>query len=119
MRSLACSLAAVALLAACGGGGSGPPAGAITVKMTDYKFNPGSINAPSGSVVFYLVNSGSVAHDLVIRDSSKKQIASSELVSAGDSKVFSVSNIAAGTYEIFCSQPGHEALGMKGTLTIT
>jgi uncharacterized cupredoxin-like copper-binding protein len=55
----------------------------------------------------------------VIRDSSKKRIAASELVAVGDSKVFTVSNIAAGSYEIFCAQPGHEGFGMVGKLTIT
>ena len=119
MRALACSLAAVALLAACGGGSSGPPAGAITVKLTDYKFDPASISAPSGKVVFYLVNSGTTAHDMVIRDATKKELAGSEVVAAGDSKVFTVDNITAGSYVIVCTQTGHEALGMLGKLTIT
>jgi plastocyanin len=30
-----------------------------------------------------------------------------------------VNNIASGTYTYFCDQSGHEASGMKGTLTIT
>ena len=121
MRFLLVSLAAAVLLAACGGGGgaSGPPAGAITVKLTDYKFNPDSISAPSGKVVFYLVNSGGFTHDLVIRDSSKKKVAGSDLVAPGDSNVFTVASIAAGSYEIYCTQPGHEAQGMIGKLTIT
>jgi plastocyanin len=119
MRYLVCSLAAVALLAACGGGTSGPPAGAITVKLTDYQFGPSEISAPAGKVVFYLVNSGTTAHDLAIRDASKKQLALSEVVAPGDSKVFTVDNIAAGSYVIFCSQTGHEALGMLGKLTVT
>ena len=118
MKVLACSLAAVALLAACGGGPTAPP-GSITVKLTDYKFDPATITAPSGKVVFFLVNSGSLAHDMVIRDSSKNKIAGSDLVAAGDSNVFTVSNIAAGSYEIYCAQTGHEALGMVGKLTIT
>jgi plastocyanin len=119
MRVLACSLAAVALLAACGGGSSGPPAGAITVKLTDYKFGPPEVSAPAGKVVFYLTNSGTTGHDMVIRDASKKQIAGSEVVAPGDSKVFTVDNIAAGSYVIVCTQTGHEALGMLGKLTIT
>jgi len=32
---------------------------------------------------------------------------------------FTVNAIAAGTYAFFCTQPGHEASGMKGTLTVT
>jgi uncharacterized cupredoxin-like copper-binding protein len=40
-------------------------------------------------------------------------------VSSGDSIVFTIDNIAAGTYTMFCDQPGHESSGMKGTLTVT
>jgi plastocyanin len=119
MRYLVCSLAAIALLAACGGGSSGPPAGAITVTLTDHKFGPAEISAPAGKVVFYLVNSGATAHDMAIRDASKKQLAVSEVVAPGDSKVFTVDNIAAGSYVIVCTQQGHEALGMLGKLTVT
>ena len=28
-------------------------------------------------------------------------------------------DIAPGTYTTFCSLPGHESLGVKGTLTVT
>jgi plastocyanin len=119
MRTLVASIAVVGLLAACGGGPSGPPAGAITVKLTDYKFGPPEVSAPAGKVVFYLINSGTQAHDMVIRDASKKQIAGSEVVAPGDSKVFTVDNIAAGSYVIVCTQTGHEDLGMLGKLTVT
>ena len=87
--------------------------------MTEYHFDPSTISAPSGKVVFFLVNGGSVAHDFVIRDSSGNRKAASELISAGDSSVFTVDSIASGTYTFFCDQPGHEASGMKGTITIT
>ena len=121
MRALAVGLAAVALLAGCGGGGSGSgaPAGSIQVTMTEFKFDPSTLSATHGKVVFWLINSGTTQHDLAIRDSSGNRIATSELVSAGDTKEFDVSDIAAGTYTIFCSQQGHEGSGMKGTLTVT
>jgi plastocyanin len=112
---------AVAVLAGCGGGSApAQPAGSIKVTMTEFKFDPGTISAPAGKVVFYLVNAGNnTAHNLFIRDSKGTKIAGSDLVSAGDSAVFTVDNIAAGTYVIYCDQPGHESSGMKGTLTIT
>ena len=123
MRTLVVGLMAVALLAGCGGGGgsggSGAPAGSIQVTMTDFKFNPATITAAHGKVVFWLINSGTQQHDLAIRDSSKTRIAASELVSAGDTKEFDVANIDAGSYTIYCTQPGHEASGMFGKLTIT
>jgi plastocyanin len=122
MKILMCSVAvAVVLIAACGstGSGSAQPAGSTQVTMTEYKFAPATLSAPHGKVVFWLVNSGSLAHNMIIRDQSKTRVAGSELVSAGDSKVFTVDNIPAGTYNFICDQPGHEAQGMSGTLTIT
>jgi plastocyanin len=119
LRSIAAAGAAVALLAGCGGSPAGQPAGSIKVSMTEFKFNPSSISAPHGTVVFYLVNDGTVAHDMVIRDSSNNQVKGSELVSVGDAFVFTVDNLAVGSYTYYCDQPGHEASGMKGSLTIT
>lgn len=88
--------------------------------MTEFKFEPSTLNVSAGKVVFYLVNAGNgTSHNMIIRDSTGKKVAGSELVSAGDQSVFTVDNIAAGTYTIFCDQPGHEASGMKGTLTVT
>lgn len=119
MRALATAVAAAALLAGCGSSPLPQPAGSIKIVMTEFKYAPSTIEAPNGKVVFYLVNSGTVAHNLIIRDSANRRLKTSELVSAGDVSVFTVDNIAAGTYSFFCDQQGHEASGMKGTLTIT
>ncbi len=110
---------AVALLAGCGGSSPAEPAGSTRVTMTEFKFDPSTINVHPGKVVFFLVNGGnSTSHNLIIRDSTGKRLAGSELVSAGDSSVFTV-DITAGTYTIFCDQPGHEGSGMKGTLIVS
>jgi plastocyanin len=121
VKALAAAVAVVALLAGCGGGGGGAtqPAGSIKVTLTEFKFDPATISAPSGKVVFYLVNAGTTSHDLIIRDSSNNRVDGSELISAGDTFVFTVNSIPAGTYTYFCDQSGHEASGMKGTLTIS
>jgi plastocyanin len=119
MRALAVSCLALALLAACGGGGSAQPSGSIKVTLTEFKFDPSTITAPSGKVVFFLVNAGTTSHDMIITDGSNNRVAGSDLISAGDTAVFTVDSIAAGTYTILCDQPGHEQSGMKGTLTVT
>ena len=122
MKSVAVAAVAVALLlAGCGGSGGGTqqPAGSIKVSLTEFKFDPATISASSGKVVFFLINGGTTSHDMVIRDSSNNRIDGSELISAGDTFVFTVNNIKAGTYTYFCDQAGHEASGMRGTLTIT
>lgn len=118
MKALAVAVTAAAMLAACGGT-SGQPAGSIKVTMTEFSFSPSSLSAPSGKVVFYLVNAGTAGHDMIINDSAGNRVAGSDLVSAGDALVFTVDSIASGTYTFICDQPGHEAAGMKGTLTIT
>jgi plastocyanin len=121
-KALAVAVAAAALLAGCGGGSATQPtqpAGSTKVTMTEFKFDPSTISAPHGKVVFFLVNSGATSHDMIIRDSSNNRLNASELVSAGDTFVFTVDSIPAGTYTYFCDQSGHEASGMKGTLTIT
>src|SRR5207247_4786281 len=119
MRAVAVALATVALLTACGGAGGSQPAGSIAVKMTEFSYSPDTISVPAGKVTFWLVNSGSVAHDLIIRDSNNNRVAASELISAGDSLAFTVDNLAGGQYTFFCDQPGPEQSGMKGKLTVT
>jgi uncharacterized cupredoxin-like copper-binding protein len=121
MKAAAVALVAVALLVlpACGGNSVAQPAGSIKVTMTEYKFDPGDLNAPAGKVVFYLVNAGSQSHDLVIAKADGTIINRSDLVSAGDQFVFTVDPLVAGSYKIYCNQPGHADAGMKGTLTIS
>ncbi|HKF76938.1 MAG TPA: cupredoxin domain-containing protein [Candidatus Dormibacteraeota bacterium] len=113
-------------LAACGGSGGGggsagggAPAGSLQVGMSEFKFTPSTLQAKSGSVNFLLNNTGTTAHDMVIADASGKQVAKSELVQPGNQATFTVANVAAGTYTIFCDVPGHRAAGMEGTLTVT
>ena len=121
MKTIAIALVSVALLAACGGpSGPAQPSGSIKVTMTEFKFDPATISAASGKVVFYLVNAGNgTSHDMVIRDTSGNRLAASELISAGSDSVFTIPQISAGTYTYFCDQAGHEASGMHGILTVT
>jgi plastocyanin len=119
MRAAAVAIVAGVLLGACGGSSAAQPAGSTKVTMTEFHFEPSTISVASGKAVFFLVNAGTQSHDLSIRDASGATVAHSDLVSAGDTFVFTVDSIAAGTYTYFCSQPGHETQGMKGTLTVS
>jgi plastocyanin len=121
-RLAAVALAAlVAVAVGCGGssGSSGAgPAGSYKVIMTEFKFNPSAITVKPGTTTFFLVNQGTVAHDMIIETQSGQRVAGSELVQAGGETTFTASNLAAGSYLIICDQPGHEAAGMKGTLSV-
>jgi plastocyanin len=119
---VAVSLLATVAVAACGGGGSssgGPPKGSVVVKMTDFKYDPNTITHAHGSITFFLENNGTSAHDLTIFDSSGKQISGSELVQPGNDSSYTVTLSTPGTYQFWCTQPGHKDAGMTGTLTIT
>jgi uncharacterized cupredoxin-like copper-binding protein len=114
----------LAAIAACGGGGgssgsSGAPAGSTQVNIMDFNFKPKDMSVASGKVVFFLVNSGPSAHDMLIADSTGKTVARSSLVQSGDTFTFTVANLAAGKYIFYCDVPGHRAAGMEGTLTVT
>ena len=118
-KALSIGFVAIVLLAACGGGSGGQPAGSTKVTLTEYKFDPSTISVTHGKVVLFLVNGGTISHDLIVRDSSGNRMAGSELISAGDSAVLTIDDLPAGTYTFFCDQPGHEQAGMKGTITAT
>jgi plastocyanin len=119
MRTISIGFVVVVLLAACGGSGGAQPAGSTKVTLTEYKFDPSTLSVGHGKVVFFVVNGGTISHDLIVTDSSGTRVAGSELLSAGDSAVLTIDNLPAGTYTFFCDQPGHEQAGMKGTLTAT
>ena len=111
--------ALVAASVACGGSSQRPqPAGSYKVIMTEFKFNPSAISVKPGTTTFFLVNQGTVAHDMIVETQSRQRVAGSELVQPGGETGFTVDNLAAGSYLIICDQPGHEAAGMKGTLSV-
>jgi uncharacterized cupredoxin-like copper-binding protein len=55
-----------------------------------------------------------VIHDWIVRNQEAQTKLEVQPGQSG-SKSFT---LPAGTYEVYCSQPGHEAAGMKGTLTV-
>jgi uncharacterized cupredoxin-like copper-binding protein len=116
----------LAAVAACGGGGSsggsgaGQPAGTTKVILVDFKFQPKTMSATAGTVVFFLVNdSTTTAHDMVIADKGGTTVAKSSLVQPGNTDTFTVNNLKAGSYVFYCDLPGHRASGMEGTLTVS
>lgn len=116
-------LVTMLLVAACGGGGGGPQGGAtpppggvstVSVTETEFKFDPKAMTAKAGQVTFQIKNSGSVEHNFVVEGSSIKV----EGIQPGQTKNVS-STLAAGSYKVLCTIPGHQEAGMTGTLTVS
>jgi plastocyanin len=69
-------------------------------------------------VTLAVTNAGPTIHDLTIRDSAGQVLGETEDLKSGASETITV-DLPVGAYTIFCSLPGHESLGLKGTLTVT
>ncbi len=74
-----------------------------------------TLDAPAGKVTIVLTNDSSISHDVAIKGNGVDE--ASDLVDNGDTAQVSA-QLAPGTYTFYCTVPGHEAAGMKGTLTV-
>jgi uncharacterized cupredoxin-like copper-binding protein len=131
-----CALAAsvMLVLAACGastsggyeagstpkessGGGSSGGSGNITVTEKEFSITPNKVSAPAGNITFTIKNTGSVAHDIAVNVNGTEK--ASPLVQPGKTETWSVTIDTAGTYDMYCSVPGHKEAGMDGSLEVT
>jgi plastocyanin len=125
-------LPAVLLAAGCGGGSSSggssasstpasTPAGGgqtidIPISSSGFSFTKSSVTAKAGTVTLNAMNPQSVAHDISIKGNGVD--VKGNQVQNGDTSTVTA-NLTPGTYEYYCSVPGHEQAGMKGTLTVS
>lgn len=115
------------LISACAGPSAAAPSGgepaassaqAVEVQATDrLRFEPATITVKSGTPVrLTLMNDGALDHDWVVEnlDGRKVQVEAKPKASATGE----FTPTAPGTYEFYCSIPGHREAGMKGTLVV-
>jgi plastocyanin len=79
------------------------------------KFLASSASATPGKVTLQMKNASSVPHDIAIKGGGLQQVG--QIVSNGGTSTVSAT-LKPGTYTFYCSVDGHEAAGMKGTLTV-
>jgi len=99
-----------------GGGGGGEtvslsadPSGALAYEQT-------SLSAQAGKDTIEFDNPAPVGHDVCVQDSGGKNLGCSDVIQ--QDKTSLTVDLKAGTYTYYCSVDGHEAAGMKGTLTV-
>ncbi|MEO5885651.1 MAG: cupredoxin domain-containing protein [Candidatus Limnocylindrales bacterium] len=94
------------------------PAGdATAVIVKDFTLDPLDV-AVAGTVSLAVTNDGPTVHNVAIRDDAGAVLGTTADLKAGASETLTV-EIPAGSYILFCSLPGHESLGIKGTLTVS
>jgi uncharacterized cupredoxin-like copper-binding protein len=94
-------------------------AAAETVMVTEKEFSialAGGDSLKAGSYTFDVENQGKIQHDLTISGDALKN-AKTDLIDGGKSGKLDV-KLKPGKYKFYCSVPGHEQAGMKGTLTV-
>jgi plastocyanin len=119
------ALAAV-VLAGCGGGGSsdssggyvppkGPATETIEIDAQNFSFTPDKPTVKPGIANLKLVSKGGV-HTLVFDGAYNGFLL--EVSGSGDSQSQKI-DLKPGKYTFYCNIPGHRAMGMEGTLTVT
>lgn len=123
---LVAALTLVLVTAACTGdggaegGGSPEAAGSasLSVSLTDFALNPDQLTAPSGrELVFEVSNDGQSVHTFAVDTGNGVKVTPE--IASGSSATLTVPALADGDYKISCTVPGHEDLGMVGTLTVS
>jgi plastocyanin len=79
------------------------------------KFLASKASASAGKVTLRMQNKSSVPHDIAIRGAGVSQVGA--VVSGGGVSTVTTT-LKPGTYTFYCSVDGHEAAGMKGTITV-
>lgn len=123
---LSIGLIAMFVLAACGGdddengdnGGGGGNGDSVSMEMGEMYFDPDSISADAGSSVeVNLENAGTMLHDFTIDDLGGERVHVEVPNGESDSVTLNIPD-ESGTYEFYCSVPGHRESGMEGTLEV-
>jgi plastocyanin len=80
------------------------------------RFSKSTLEAPAGKITLVMENPSPLEHDIALKGQGVDEIG--KTVGQGGKSTVSA-DLKPGKYEFYCSVPGHEAAGMKGTLTVT
>lgn len=111
------------------GAATAQPSQALTVEMSNFKFNPSTLTLKHGqSYVLHFVNNASGGHDFVAKeffassaispeDRAKVKNGEIELSGGESADVHLVAN-TPGTYKSHCSHFMHSSFGMTGQIVV-
>jgi plastocyanin len=100
-----------------GGGASGGQVVEIDVAESGLAYEESTATATAGHVVIKSMNPQGTGHDIALKGDGVDE--KGEVVTDGGVSTIDIADLKAGTYTFYCSVPGHEAAGMKGTLTVS
>jgi plastocyanin len=90
----------------------------VQVIAREYSFTLSRTEVPAGKVIVEFVNGGEDPHNLHLLEPVEGAEAGEFPTSSPGFHGDLTLNLRPGSYTLFCSLPGHEAKGMKATLTV-
>jgi uncharacterized cupredoxin-like copper-binding protein len=90
-----------------------PQASTVDVTETEFKIALASTDLKAGKITFDVTNDGAIPHDLAIVGVQQQ---TKEIPSKGSAKL--TVTLKPGTYELYCSIPGHKQAGMDLKVTV-
>jgi uncharacterized cupredoxin-like copper-binding protein len=98
--------------------GAALPAEQVTIIGTDdFRMNPSTISVKAGQpLAATFQNGGEILHDFTAQQGLARPV--TILEQGGQSGTATITFDKPGTYKFFCAQPGHDQLGMHGTITV-
>ncbi len=108
--------------AAAGGGSTGGTGGAaqgtpVDVTLKDFSIDvTGGTTLAAGTYTFHVTNNGPASHNLTINGPGVSNQTTGTFAAGGTADL--TVTLKDGTYEFYCSVPGHKQLGMDDTVTV-
>ena len=93
-----------------------PPPPRLLVTSREWRLELSRTTIDPGNAIVQLWNKGEDAHDLWIRRRQGTKIFKSPETLSGELSEFRAQLRRNSTYKLWCSLPGHEALGMKARI---
>jgi uncharacterized cupredoxin-like copper-binding protein len=89
----------------------------VAVTESEFKIELPSQSFSPGSYTFDLKNKGKIGHDLVVDGPGVKD-KKTPIIDGGKTATLTV-DLKGGTYELYCSVPGHKQAGMDVKITVS
>ncbi len=93
-----------------------PGLATVAMLVKDFTLDPVDLKV-SGMFALAVTNEGPTLHNITIRADDGTVLVGTKDLREGQSEILTV-DLQPGTYTTFCSLPGHESLGIVGSLTV-
>jgi hypothetical protein len=93
------------------------PSGTARIVLSEYRLRPDRLTAHAGAITFVVRNLGRLTHDLVVAGPHGRIASTPPVPPRGVARV--TVTLRAGHYALLSSIQSDEALGERGTLTVT